>query len=284
MVRRFWLVTLIFSLMVVFSACGSTQQVSSKTTPTTVRQTPNAFEQTVEAKTHVTVTSENYQPFQPLLAKVVKGGPVYVTGDNSVSTAALNEANNILKVMLQHRPDIVDALIKQGTFTVVSSRSEHICDLPYFKQYDSSLCQKYGEGGAGGTSDHPITACDEKNLLAEPDDPYLRGNGPSSQNICVHELAHTIMDVGLSQTDRDRIYQRYLAAKQEGRWGAGDYSMSNELEFWAVMSQFYFSAGPSQPYSPPFTRVANGAEALDNYDPATYTLLNSIYKGSANLQ
>jgi hypothetical protein len=283
MVRRFWFVTLILSLMVVFSACGGTQQVSSKTTPTAVIQTPNAVEQTVEARALVTVTSENYQPFQPLQAKVVKGGPVYVTGDKSVPTAALNAANNILKVMLKHRPDIVDALIKQGTFTAVASRNEHICDLPYFSQSDSSSCQKYGDGGAGGTLNHPITACDEKNLVAEPDDPYQRGRGPYGQDICVHELAHTIMNVGLSQADRDRIYQGFLAAKQSGHWGTDDYAMSNEEEFWAVMSQFYFSAGPSEPYSPSFSRVANGASGLKQYDPAIFELVDSIYQGSANL-
>jgi hypothetical protein len=92
------------------------------------------------------------------------------------------------------------------------------------------------------------------------------------------------MDVGLSQADRDRIYQRYRAAMREGLWRKGDYDMSNEMEFWAVMSQFYFWAGPGKPYSPTFTYVANGPDTLKHYDPATFALLDSIYKGSARLQ
>ena len=59
--------------------------------------------------------------------------------------------------------------------------------------------------------------------------------------------------------------------------------MTNDLEFWAVMSQFYFWAGPESTYSA-FLHVANGPEALKSYDPATFALLDSIYKGSANLQ
>lgn len=263
MLRRFWYLLFLLSFLVALTACGEPQVVTITPTPS---------------------NTQGYQPFQPLLAKVVTNGPVDVTGDQSVPDAALSAANKILQAMLQHRPDIVTTLRNEGTFTVVASRNEHICDLPYFSQYGSSLCQQYGEGGAGGTLDHPITACDEKNLLAEPDDLYQRGRGVFSQNICVHELAHTIMNVGLSQTDRDRIISRYQVAKQEGLWAAGDYAMTNEFEFWAVMSQFYFWAGPNSTYSPTFTHVANGPDALKQYDPATFALIDSIYRGSTNLQ
>lgn len=226
-----------------------------------------------------------YKPFQALLKKVVARGPVYVTGDSSAPDTALQAAGTILATMLQHRPDIGEVLREHGTFTAVSSRSERICDLPYFAQYSAALCNLYGEGGAGGTLDQPVTACDEKNLLAEPDDPYDRydrSQGSYSQNICVHELAHTIMNVGLSQAERDRIHSRFLAAQQEGLW-TGDYAMTNDMEFWAVMSQFYFWAGPESTYSA-FHHFANGPDALKRYDPATFALLDSIYKGSANLR
>lgn len=226
-----------------------------------------------------------YKPFQALLKKVVAIGPVYVTGDSSVPDAALQAAGTILATMLQHRPDIGDVLREHGTFTVVGSGSERICDLPYFARYSTTLCNSYGEGGAGGTLDRPITACAEKNLLAEAGDPYDRYDqrqGSFSQNICVHELAHTIMNIGLSQEDRERIHLRFLAAQQEGLW-TGDYAMTNDMEFWAVMSQFYFWAGPESIYSA-YHHIANGSDALKRYDPATFALLDSIYQGSANLR
>jgi hypothetical protein len=133
----------------------------------------------------------------------------------------------------------------------------------------------------GGTEQLPITACGERNLLKESDDPYQRGQGPYSQDICVHELAHTIMNVGLSPADLERIKQRFEAVAQQGLW-SGDYADSNAMEFWAVMSQFYFWAGPSATYSA-FHHIANGPQALKKYDPQTFALLDSIYRGSANL-
>ncbi len=224
----------------------------------------------------------DYTPAEKLLAKVVAVGPVYVTGDNSVPDEALKDAGLTLAVMLQHRPDVGVVLRQDGAFTAVASHDEQICDLPYFSQYSPDLCQSYGQGGAGGTIDTPITACDERNLLKEPDDPYVRGAQALGQNICVHELAHTIMDVGLTQADRDRIETRFEQAQQEGLW-TDDYAMTNDLEFWAVMSQFYFSAGPNATYNPSFHHIANGPEKLKQYDPATFTLLDSIYEGSADL-
>lgn len=206
-----------------------------------------------------------------------------MTGDQDVPDEALKVAGILLNEMLLHRPDVAARLRMYGVFTIVASHNQTICDLPYFSQYSAAQCQAFGDGGAGGSMSHPITACDERNLLAESDDPYQRDSTPLGQNICVHELAHTIMDVGLTQEDRNRIQARYLAALQENLW-TGDYALKNDQEFWAVMSQFYFWAGPNKPYAPPVNHVANGPDALKKYDPATYALLDSIYQGSADLQ
>jgi hypothetical protein len=97
----------------------------------------------------------------------------------------------------------------------------------------------------------------------------------------VHELARTIMNNGLTADDLARIDQRFTDVQQQGLW-SGDYAATNSMEFWAVMSQFYFWAGPSATYSA-FHHIANGPQALKAYDPQTFALLDSIYRGSANL-
>jgi hypothetical protein len=234
-----------------------------------------------------TGSTPKYTPFAPLLAQRVALGPVYITSDPAVPPPALRVAGIILTIMLEHRSDIARALRQHGVFTVIASRSQQICDLPYFVQYknDTALCNALGEGGAGGTTSNPVTACDEQNLLGEPGDPYARYDrspGSYSQNICVHELAHTVMNVGLSQEERNRIEARFLLVRQTGLW-TGDYALTDAMEFWAVMSQFYFWAGPEHLYTA-FNHIPNGPGALKEYDPETFTLLDSIYQGSANLR
>jgi hypothetical protein len=218
-----------------------------------------------------------------LLAKVVTTGPIYVTGDTTVPDAALNAAGAILAAMLAHRPDLVEALRRERAFIAVAPRDKKICSLPYFSDESQPTCDRFGYGGAGATLGNPVTACGERNLLKEPDDPYLRGRGPYSQNICLHELAHMVMNVALAYEVQKQIYDRYTAAHAEKRW-EGDYADTDFKEFWAVMSQFYFWAGPSAPYSGAFVHVANGPQALRKYDPQTFALIDSIYQGSADLR
>jgi hypothetical protein len=143
----------------------------------------------------------------------------------------------------------------------------------------TDLCAR-GAGGLGGTASLPATACSEKNVLKQSDDPYLRGTA-GGENVCVHELSHTIMNVGLSSQDRLRIQQRYDSARTEGLW-TGDYAMENAEEFFAEMSQSYFCANPSVPNA--LHHGINCPDALRNYDPRTFQLIDGIYRGSSDLR
>jgi Mlc titration factor MtfA (ptsG expression regulator) len=90
------------------------------------------------------------------------------------------------------------------------------------------------------------------------------------------------MNIGLSPEERNRIEKRFLTVRQTGLW-TDDYAMTNAMEFWAVMSQFYFWAAPEHSYSA-FHHIPNGPDTLRRYDPQTFALLDSIYRGSANLR
>jgi len=258
------------------SALGATP--SSTPLPTA---TPLPIATSVPIPTQ-TPSGLRYQPYAPLLAKVSTTGPLYVTGDENVPTQALDAAGAMLQVMLSHRHDIVVTLQAHGTITAVFARTEAACDLPYLAQYKSTTLCPLWVGGAGGTLATPVTTCSEKNLLDEPDDPYGRGTRPYSENVCVHELGHTIMDVGLSQLIYARIQARYAAAKRAGLWG-GDYAMTNAQEFFAVMTECYFWAA-SEVATPSHPSGISGPDALRQYDPATYALIDSIYQGSSDLR
>ena len=142
------------------------------------------------------------------------------------------------------------------------------------------LCEG-SPGGLGGVPSRPATACSAKNLLSLPEDEYFRGT-PAGENVCVHELAHTIMNIALTQTERAAIQTRYEAAQEEGLW-EGDFALTNADEFFAEMSQAYFCANPEIPAFL-HTHGINCPDELESYDPATFTLIDSIYRRPADLR
>ena len=54
-------------------------------------------------------------------------------------------------------------------------------------------------------------------------------------------------------------------------------------EFFAEMTQCYFSANVAVA-RPLHAHAINGPDALKKYDPATYNLIDSIYRGPINLR
>jgi hypothetical protein len=227
----------------------------------------------------------DYQPYKPLMAQVVPAGPLSVTSSQAVAGCALLDAGYMLQTMLRNRADVASALRQAGTVTAVFGRNESVCDLPYFsdlRQLDPTKCTE--PGGLGGVPGRDATACSELNLSSDPADPFKRGQ-PDGENVCVHELGHTTMNIGLSDADRTAIRQRFDAVKNEGKlWTQGafgnpTFALTNADEFWAEMTQTYFCANPSVP-----TFLHNGincAAQLQQYDPATFALVDGIYQHSA---
>ena len=137
----------------------------------------------------------SYTPCSSLMEKFALLGPCYVTGRNRISDAAFEEAGRTLEVMLQHRPDVVDSLRAHGAITAIFGSDQSVYDLPYFSDLKE---RPSAEGGLGGTVERPITGVSERNLLRLPNDPYFRFHQDGA-NVSVHELAHTIMNIGLTQ-------------------------------------------------------------------------------------
>jgi hypothetical protein len=225
--------------------------------------------------------ADSYAPYQPLLATVNSAGPLYVTGAEAVPPAALTEASRILGAMLRHRPDVTRRLRRDGALIAVFARAQNVCDLPYFADLAGKAVCTTASGGLGGVPGRPVTACSERVLLRHPDNRFGWGQRPDGEEVCSHEIAHLIMNVGLSDAERARIGARYAAARDEGLW-KDTFALTNADEFFAEMSQTYFCTNPPVP-----THLHNGvncAGALRAYDPATAVLMDSIYKGDADLR
>jgi hypothetical protein len=226
----------------------------------------------------------SYEPYQELTAQVAETGPLFVTSSEAVPLCALVQSGYMLDVILRHRKDVASVLRDAGALTAVFARSESVCDLLYFADLaGSSVCTE--PGGLGGVPGRPATACSERNVLKEPDDPFGRGTREDGESVCVHELGHTIMNVGLSDVERDEIRERYQAVVSAGQlwtddaFGNPTFAFTNADEFWAEMTQTYFCANPEV-----LTFLHNGvncADELKAYDPMTFRLIDRIYRHAA---
>jgi serralysin len=227
-----------------------------------------------------------YSTYKPLMTQSCEEGPLYVTGSGVVTEEALHRAGEMLTAMLEKRPDVAMVLRDEGALTGVFAVSENVCDLDYFADLEGEPICEEAAGGLGGVPGRPATGCSEKNVLGRSDDPYSRGE-PNGENVCVHELAHTIMNVGLSGSERQRILERYeQVLNNTSLWrdstGKETYALSTNGEFWAEVSQSYFNANPDVESF--LHNGVNGHEELKDYDPVTFDLVHEVYGGWANLK
>ncbi len=262
--------------------------ISDGTTQRSKKRRKRAFLLPNCARTGDVTLTPNYAPYRPLMEQVVPAGPLYVTSSSSVESCALLDAGYMLQTMLRNRPDVASVLRDQGTLTAVFGRNESVCDLPYFsdlRELDPAKCSE--PGGLGGVPGRHATACSELNLLSDPSDPFKRGQ-LDGENVCVHELAHTIMNTALSDAETAAIRGRFDAVTSEGQlwtedaFGNPTFALANADEFWAEVSQTYFCANPT--LSTFLHNGINCADELQQYDPETFVVVDGIYRGAADLR
>jgi hypothetical protein len=225
----------------------------------------------------VLTSTPSYQPYDALMPRIFSKGPVYVTSSSVVPNCARKQASAMLTMMLRKRPKVAERLRSQGALTAVVGRTQNICALPYWDDLTGTPCE--AQGGLGGVIGRPATGCAERNLLKQSDDPFFRGL-PHGENVCVHELAHTIMNVGVGDLQRSRIRQRFESAQVKTLW-QGDFALTNADEFFAEMSQVYFCANPEVVLAPTHNHPVNCASELRAYDPLTFSLIDGIYGQAA---
>lgn len=116
-----------------------------------------------------------------------------------------------------------------------------------------------------------FTVCSEENLLGLKNDRHNDGS-----DICIHEFAHTIMDVGFDASLHNAVLSQYEYAMRIGLW-RGAYASTNVREYWADLSMWYFGSHGNRP--PNYPTMPSGPAALQDYDPAGFALLAAIYGG-----
>jgi predicted metalloprotease with PDZ domain len=195
----------------------------------------------------------------------VQGMAVVASGD--VADEALQRTHYLVTRLLAGRPDILQAMVKNGTRLIIIGKDQVYTDMPEYRNHWNPEYQNERVRGTGGFD---VTSFGEENLLNLPLDRY------DDESIAVHEFCHTI-DAALSRIDptwRKRLAQTYKNALANGLW-KNAYTASNPAEYWAEICQSYFDCNRVNNWN---HNSIGTREQLKLYDPAGYDLVKATFR------
>jgi hypothetical protein len=199
-----------------------------------------------------------------------KGIPIKAHG--TVNDQALHEAWQRLDMMLQHLPEVLDRLVKAGASLHIIGKDQVTSDLPEHRHLKGkpfggpNMTVDTRTRGLGGL----LTSCGEENLLR------LEGDRYRGRDICVHEFAHNIRNVGMASEQRRKFDEQRERSLAKGLW-VGSYAGSNPDEFFAELTMWYFGTFGDTTMKGP--KPDKGREGLRKYDPEAFVLFDSFFTG-----
>ena len=198
----------------------------------------------------------------------VDGLPIVASA--KVNPYAVKEAAWLIRQMIGHRQDVLQALAQNGVRFVVMAYSELTTDIPEHSNLKPNYYWDRRARGLGSTPARPAVSCGEENLLNYAGDPY------STENILVHEFAHAIHQMGLNTVDPsfdDRLEATFNAAKEKGLW-KNTYAITNRAEYWAEGTQSWFDTNRANDDQ---HNHVDTRDKLEDYDPEFATLLTEVF-------
>lgn len=202
--------------------------------------------------------------------KYLSAGGLPVVGSSNVTDFALREAAWIVTHMLSARPEILTAMASNRTRLAVMAYTEYTTDIPEHRHLRSRVFWDRRARGLGATPSAPAVSCAEENLLDYPRDPY------STENICVHEFAHAIHEMGMSTVDPTfdrRLRDAHRDATNRNLW-VGTYAFTNPHEYWAEGVQSWFDDNRE---NDALHNHVNTRVELKEYDPGLAGLCREVF-------
>ena len=207
---------------------------------------------------------------KPFYKKYVSAGGIPIISSAKVSDYALLEAAYLVDRMLADRPDLARAIAGNKVRVSIMAVDEFTSDVPEHSDLKPAGFWDRRARGLGATPHRPATSCGEENLLRYAGDPYR------TENILIHEFAHSIHHMGLNTVDKTfdkRLAQVYRKAMAKGLW-KGKYASNNRAEYWAEAVQSWFDTNrpPDHDHNHVDTR-----EELKTYDPDVARLVAEVF-------
>ena len=190
----------------------------------------------------------------------VEGFPV-VASEN-VNPYAVKEAAWLIRQLMSHRPDVLQAMVQNKARFTVIAYNEMLTQIPEYSYLRPNFFWDLRARGLGGR----VSSFGEENLLNYPGDPY------EGANLLIHEFSHSVHLDGLNTVDPgfdDRLRKAFDAAIAKGLW-KGTYASTNKQEYWAEGVQAWFNAQFE------FLDI-NTRTKLKNYDPELAKLVAEVF-------
>lgn len=205
------------------------------------------------------------------------GTPVVASAKPSV--ASLRAACRIVLQMTSFRPDVRAKMIANKSRVAIIGKAEKTTDIPEydFLKNDPNTDWNTRARGLGATLDLPLTTGAEENVLCQPQDPW------HGENILVHELAHSMANLGASPVDatfQKRLDEAFAKAIAAGKW-KNTYAATNAAEYWAEGVQDYFDDNLEAIPSNGIHNEINTRAELLAYDPALHALVAEVFGPAA---
>ena len=189
--------------------------------------------------TRVPSESEYYTQFASIRGVTIKA-------PDGVDPAALQEAAKIVAIMIDGRRDIAECIKDDwDSALAVFPKGRPVTDLPefsYLRGKKDMWGQSYDDPlqivGLGPTTSNPVTAVTEWGLIPDP------GYPRRIYDVAVHEFGHHLMNLCFTHEDHSAIEELHFSTYEMG-YGPG--LMVNTDEFFAGLSQIYFSIDGSIP-------------------------------------
>ncbi len=215
------------------------------------------------------------------------------------SDDAMLKANDTIRKMFTYRHDILKALIADGVKLVVLGRGEKISDLPEYKTFKDAKSFDALTRTLDYSPETKLLVASEENVLSNPRDPRIGDNQvirvfagalyhvtavrPIDPNwesrgraVQQYELRVKRLDVRFDETLKE-LFQKATSA---GKW-KGTAAVHDRVAYWIEGVLAYFDAIGQDAAPNDAAHPVNTREALKDYDPGLYALVNETmaYEG-----
>lgn len=214
----------------------------------------------------------------PFYKKYMNVNGLSVCSSDRVPDSCFHAAYITFKALTDMLPEnVMHSLISRGARVTIMAKDEMTTDVPEHAHLANDTVTNWDKRarGLGGTRWLPMSSCAEENILAYPNDRYR------SEDITIHEFAHTIHNVGISPIDRG--FNKELRAALDSALAEGKYknvyAANNIEEYFAEGVQTWFNVNTevNAEHGNGVHNMVNTREELKRYDPRLYAILSRYF-------